>query len=255
MLPAEGYNAISRSQSAASQRSQGSNYSEPPLPPPPMMQNGPPDRLSPQSHMHPPNNLLSARPNSDGGGHASPIMGGPLLRQSPSASPIGRQQGGGLSPLNLPSENGMGSVRSRSAEPLTPSLMPSAAFAEVRQRTLSTFDPSSGTSTPPEEVTDLSPPPSPTAEEDPSTLSGPAVISAQMKCKVFLKRNHAQWKSIGSARLKLYHQQSTNVKQVVVESDSSSKTMLISTIVLTDGVERVGKTGVAIEISDQGRRT
>jgi len=31
--------------------------------------------------------------------------------------------------------------------------------------------------------------------------------------------------------------------------------MLISTIVLTDGVERVGKTGVAIEISDQGTRT
>ena len=31
--------------------------------------------------------------------------------------------------------------------------------------------------------------------------------------------------------------------------------MLISTIVLTDGVERVGKTGVAIELSDRGHRT
>ena len=31
--------------------------------------------------------------------------------------------------------------------------------------------------------------------------------------------------------------------------------MLISTIGLSDGVERVGKTGVAIELSDQGART
>lgn len=100
-----------------------------------------------------------------------------------------------------------------------------------------------------------SPPPSPKSNVDPATLSGPAIISAAMKCKVFLKKDHASWKSLGAARLKLYHQQSTNVKQVVVESDSSSKTMLISTIVLTDGVERVGKTGVAIEISDQGTRT
>ena len=76
-----------------------------------------------------------------------------------------------------------------------------------------------------------------------------------MKCKVFLKKDHASWKSLGAARLKLYHQQSTNVKQVVVESESSGGKMLISTIVLTDGVERVGKTGVAIEISDQGTRT
>lgn len=31
--------------------------------------------------------------------------------------------------------------------------------------------------------------------------------------------------------------------------------MLISTIVLSDGVERLGKTGVAIELSDNGART
>lgn len=30
---------------------------------------------------------------------------------------------------------------------------------------------------------------------------------------------------------------------------------MISTIVLTDGVERVAKTGVAVEISDKGKRT
>jgi len=76
-----------------------------------------------------------------------------------------------------------------------------------------------------------------------------------MKCKVFLKQHHAQWKSLGPAKLLLYQQQPTNVKQLVVEADTKAKSMLISTIVLTDAVERVGKTGVAIELSDEGQRT
>ncbi len=76
-----------------------------------------------------------------------------------------------------------------------------------------------------------------------------------MKCKVFAKQNHQQWKSLGAAKLKLYVQPGTNVKQLVVEADTIAKTMLISTIVLTDGVERVGKTGVAVELSDHGQRT
>src|SRR5690606_13636267 len=79
-----------------------------------------------------------------------------------------------------------------------------------------------------------------------------SVISAHMKCKVFLQQQHAQWMSLGSVKLKLYRQDPTNVKQLVVEADSK---VLISTIVLTDGVERVGKTGVAIELSDNGSRT
>jgi hypothetical protein len=76
-----------------------------------------------------------------------------------------------------------------------------------------------------------------------------------MKCKVFLQQHHAQWKSLGAAKLKLYLQQPTNVKQLVVEADNRGSNILISTIVLTDGVERVGKTGVAVELSDKGMRT
>jgi hypothetical protein len=99
-----------------------------------------------------------------------------------------------------------------------------------------------------------SPPNSPV--QQPQYL-GPVVstISAQMKCKVFLQQHHAQWKSLGSAKLKLYRQEPTNIKQLVVEADNKDKSVLISTIVLTDGVERVGKTGVAIELSDKGART
>ena len=98
-----------------------------------------------------------------------------------------------------------------------------------------------------------SPPGSPVQDTSPMTY--PSVVSAQMKCKVFLQQQHAQWKSLGSGRLKLYHQEVTNVKQLVVEADDKNKSILVSTIVLTDGVERVGKTGVAIELSDQGARS
>jgi hypothetical protein len=82
-----------------------------------------------------------------------------------------------------------------------------------------------------------SPPNSPV--QQPQDL-GPVVstISAQMKCKVFLQQQHAQWKSLGSAKLKLYRQNPTNIKQLVVEADRD-RSILISTIVLTDGVERV----------------
>ena len=82
-----------------------------------------------------------------------------------------------------------------------------------------------------------------------------SVVSAQMKCKVFLKQQHAQWKSLGSGRLRLFREEPTMIKQLVVEADDKRKTVLISTIVLTDGVERVGKTGVAVELSDRGART
>ena len=103
---------------------------------------------------------------------------------------------------------------------------------------------------PGDSVDDHSPPTSPTAT-GPTTTA----ITAQMRCKVFLKQQHQQWKALGSGKLKLYHTHPTNVKQLVVESDSSSKTMLMSSIVLSDGVERVGKTGVAVEMSDEGART
>lgn len=100
-----------------------------------------------------------------------------------------------------------------------------------------------------------SPPNSPVPEMPQHTGPVNTVISAQMKCKVFLKQQHAQWKSLGSAKLKLYRQDPTNIKQLVVEADDKNKTILISTIVLTDGVERVGKTGIAVELSSNGARS
>ncbi|TDL28493.1 hypothetical protein BD410DRAFT_781007 [Rickenella mellea] len=122
--------------------------------------------------------------------------------------------------------------------PFTRPVLPSAA---VGPRAVSSF-------------VNPSPPNSPVEDRAPQ---GPvtSTVCATMKCKVFLQQQHAQWKSLGGAKLTLFDQRPTNVKQLVVEADNRDKTMLISTIVLTDGVERVGKTGVAIELSDKGART
>ncbi|KAI0094766.1 hypothetical protein BDY19DRAFT_914501 [Irpex rosettiformis] len=120
-------------------------------------------------------------------------------------------------------------------------LLPSATF-NIRSTSTNSF-------------VDPSPPSSPVQETAPYTGPTTSSISAQMKCKVFLQEHHAKWKSLGSARLKVYHESPTNIKQLVVEADNSKKNVLISTIVLADGVERVGKTGVAIELSDKGQRT
>ena len=77
-------------------------------------------------------------------------------------------------------------------------------------------------------------------------------LCAQMRCKVFLKQSYAQWKSIGNARLRLYHLQPSGSNQLVVEND---RKLIISTIVIADAVERVGKTGLAVELSDNGSLT
>ncbi|KAF8622886.1 hypothetical protein AX15_006651 [Amanita polypyramis BW_CC] len=143
---------------------------------------------------------------------------------------------GDYSRQSMPRTGSMGNLRAVPSRPLLPS-------AQFSSRGSSVAEPS---------FDDPSPPASPVI--NPKQDIGPvtSTISAQMKCKVFLQQQHAQWKSLGSAKLKLYCEKPTNIKQLVVESN---KSVLISTIVLTDGVERVGKTGVAIELSDGGART
>lgn len=75
-----------------------------------------------------------------------------------------------------------------------------------------------------------------------------------MRCRLYLKQGHQQWKALGNARLKLYHLLPEDFKQLVVENDKKPAP-LISSIILADGVERVGKVGVAVELSDSGART
>ena len=228
----------------------------------PRQPSGPPGPLPPQASQYPLGN--GSDPSLAGYPHSQGAAGAAIPR-----SPSGRSVQSAPRPVDhtappMPAMRGPGShlsegqgmmynghappSRSRSAEPLrvAPPEPPSARF--------SNFPNLPGNAALARDPDDESPPASP-VEEEVATLTGPAVISAQMKCKVFLKQSHQQWKSLGSGKLKLYAQAQGNVKQLVVESDSSSKSLLISTIVLTDGVERVAKTGVAVEISDRGKRT
>lgn len=200
-----------------------------------------------QSPYGPPPGGPPVRPPS-----ADPSLHG-SLRNSPSSRSLGSQYEqqqqqqqqyapplpsfpAGFQPPPLPRTNSYASLQAPRP------LMPSA----LNVRAMSMAEPS---------FMEPSPPNSPVEETPPVVGPVTSTVSAQMKCKVFLKQQHQQWKSIGSAKLKLYRQDPTNIKQLVVEAEDKNKTVLISTIVLTDGVERVGKTGVAIELSDQGART
>ncbi|KAI0348503.1 hypothetical protein BDW22DRAFT_1385910 [Trametopsis cervina] len=182
----------------------------------------------------------ASRPPSDG-------SSGPL-RKSSSSNQLNSQYPNDLLPPNRPfmhrndssgSLSSLGSNMMQAPQPRT--LLPSATF-NVRSTSTNSF-------------IDPSPPSSPVQETPRFTGPTTSSISAQMKCKVFLQEHHAKWKSLGSARLKVYHESPTNIKQLVVEAESGKNGPMISTIVLADGVERVGKTGVAITLSDKGQRT
>lgn len=95
---------------------------------------------------------------------------------------------------------------------------------------------------------DYSPPTSP-VDKRPEQTS----VVAQMRTKIFLQQSPGQWKSLGTGKLKLFLSMPSQRKQIVVDTDKNKT--IISTIVLADGTERVGKTGVAIELTDDGSRT
>ncbi|KAJ6575203.1 hypothetical protein B0H19DRAFT_934307 [Mycena capillaripes] len=234
------------------------HYPQQPLPPPPPFSNNPNIQRAPSAPMpgHMPPGSMSGpvppRPPSE-----PPYSQPTALRKSLSARSLQSQYSQYEQPLpppplpSFPPGGPGGYPPNNNAN----GFGPSASFHSPQPRM---YLPSGGLGVPGFRAVpsfhEPSPPNSP-VEETP-TITGPitSTISAEMKCKVFLKQHHAQWKALGSAKLKLYRQNPTNVKQLVVEAGSKGA-ILISTIVLTDGVERVGKTGVAIELSDKGART
>ncbi|OCH95804.1 hypothetical protein OBBRIDRAFT_822716 [Obba rivulosa] len=259
----------------------GGNYVVPPprdasrTVPPPDVGPGPSGGMYPMagrpsgapSHAYGPPRTPSGGPM--GPGYAGPSQSRPpsdssyqsSLRESSSTRSLSSQyeQGYGAAPpmppypeglppprphFGLPRSNSSSSLSSSSNSLHAPQPRPLLPSAQLSLRTTSTIG----------SFADPSPPESPVEETRPEIGPVTSKISAQMKCKVFLKQHHAQWKSLGTARLKLYHESPTNIKQLVVEAEKD-KSVMISTIVDTDGVERVGKTGVAIGLSDRGQRT
>lgn len=231
----------------------GSSYSDGPSPPPHMG-----GRMQSQSP-YPPSS--SSRPPSDGSSNSG-------LRKSTSSRSLGsqydnRQQYGGGPPPPMPAyPDGLAPPHrpflprtdsSSSLQSLPASIYGGAPMGGKPLPPSATYNIKSVDSVP--TFADPSPPSSPVAETKEITGPTTTAVTQQGKCKVFLKEQHAKWKSLGAARLKLYHESPTNVKQLVVETDNNKKAVLISTIILPDGVERVGRTGVAVELTDKGLRT
>ncbi|KAI0307719.1 hypothetical protein B0F90DRAFT_1664754 [Multifurca ochricompacta] len=216
---------------------------------PPFVQRGP-QRLLPNpvtGQFIPPNPPYNAPPSRT---PSDPSFQGGILRSS-SAFPLTSQQEGHTPPFDAPPHPGMAS----SSILLLPRANSFGSMSEPQSRPILPSAQLRAPSVIGGSLEEPSPPTSPTMDNRIPTGPVTSTISAQMRCKVFLKQGHAQWKSLGSAKLKLYREQPTNVKQLVVEAEDKNKSVLISTIILTDGVERVGKTGVAVELSDGGSRT
>ena len=192
-----------------------------------------------------PNSPQSAFPNHQGGGFPPHGPNGP----PPSSFPDPNGFRGATTPSMRSFET------SSSQQSRQPSFASSGSRAPTLNLNMTMNGMNIGMNGGPPQGPEFDSPPSSPDEERKETGPVTSTITAQMACKVFLKQHHAQWKSLGGGKLLLYQQQPTNVKQLVVESDSRSKTLMISTIILMDAVERVGKTGVAIELSDQGQRT
>lgn len=213
-------------------------------PRPPMNMNGPG-----RPPMRPPMN--GQQQQQQGGG--PPFRPGPN-QQRPPQSPMGPGRPNGVQNFARPPPP---------RRPSAPNLRQDSkeSFTQNRSRSTSSADGNTGPPKMPSEFLksggpknnddDFSPPNSPSGGNKKKQPTS-STVAAQMRCKVFLKQNHGQWKSLGNARLKLYHLLPDDVKQLVVENDRKT---LISTIVLTDGVERIGKVGLAVELSDSGNRT
>ena len=218
--------------------------------PPPQGNMGPPYPQGGMFQGASPYGAYGSRPPSDRS------SGGPPLRKSSSSHSLASEYErnrltangalppmpgypDGLAPPNrpfIPRSDSSSSLSSLNTKPLLPS-------AQMSMRSIATAS-----------FADPSPPSSPVEETPRHTGPTTSRITCELKCKVFLQEQHAKWKSLGGAKLKLYHESPTNIKQLVVQQDNK-KAPLISTIVLEDGVERVGKTGVAVELSDKGLRT
>ncbi|PWN46214.1 hypothetical protein IE81DRAFT_129 [Ceraceosorus guamensis] len=213
--------------------------------PPPLMANGQNGRpLGPGPGRGGPGPGPGPGPNAGFNGPRRPGYGpgGPGPRGGPGFPPTGRPQD--RDNMRRPSAPNLRSPRGDSNGfddlPPPPGRTRSTSSAEGPAKLPSAFlqDPSV------RRHESFSPPGSPTLKRrGPST----STVSAQMRCRLYLKQNHAQWKSLGDARLKVFHIQPDETRQLVVEN---SKKVLVSSLIMPDSVERVGKVGVAVEVSD-----
>ncbi|CAG8499556.1 2850_t:CDS:10 [Ambispora leptoticha] len=72
----------------------------------------------------------------------------------------------------------------------------------------------------------------------------------ETKCRVFLQNDHGVWTNLNWGHMKLSIETPAHRKRIVISSEKRAK--IIDAIVWEDGVERVGKNGVAITLANMG---
>ncbi|CAG8594118.1 10666_t:CDS:10 [Acaulospora morrowiae] len=86
---------------------------------------------------------------------------------------------------------------------------------------------------------------SPLREKEAETIS-----LMESKCRIFLKNDHAMWTNFGWGMMMVLLETPLNQKRIKIISDRQKKSKLVDAIIWEAGVEKVGKTGVAITINN-----
>ncbi|CAG8525443.1 3113_t:CDS:2 [Dentiscutata heterogama] len=74
-------------------------------------------------------------------------------------------------------------------------------------------------------------------------------LAMECRCKLFLQNDHGIWTNLGWGVMKLEIESPSQRKKLVVNSEKQNK-KLVDSIVREDGVERVGRAGVAITLNN-----
>ncbi|CAG8478043.1 27364_t:CDS:10 [Dentiscutata erythropus] len=74
-------------------------------------------------------------------------------------------------------------------------------------------------------------------------------LAMECRCKLFLQNDHGIWTNLGWGNMKLEIESPSQRKKLVINSEKQNK-KLVDAIVREDGVERVGRAGVAITLNN-----
>ncbi|CAG8616660.1 8696_t:CDS:1, partial [Racocetra fulgida] len=74
-------------------------------------------------------------------------------------------------------------------------------------------------------------------------------LAMECRCRVFLQNDHGIWTNLGWGNMKLEIESPSQRKKILINSEKQNK-KLVDSVVREDGVERVGRAGVAITLNN-----
>ncbi|CAG8812570.1 22392_t:CDS:1, partial [Cetraspora pellucida] len=74
-------------------------------------------------------------------------------------------------------------------------------------------------------------------------------LAMECRCRVFLQNDHGIWTNLGWGNMKLEVESPSQRKKILITSEKQNK-KLVDSFVREDGVERVGRAGVAITLNN-----